>query len=513
MSEPRECSDEPTSGAEHVRAASTLVVGKVLATLSDALVPILLVRILGKGDVGVLVAILLAYGTIAMVLTAGFPATLMYFMPTRDHAGRRAVAWRTTACMFGLGFLAAIFMAAVGAIGWVRPSWVSGFTSGTAVGGAGILYFFGLALHPIGEIPSRILQNLLIVEKNATGAMWFGVFKSLGTTIATVVPLLLGGTLWSVVWALSVFGVVQGVVVLWVLYRLYHDAPRTDSEVSVRDLFRFAVPIGVTDMIANINSSFDRWLIVLAFPVAMLAEYQAGAWQIPIITSIPYMVGAVYTPTFTKLLADGRAEEAISVWRTSIQKVSLLVVPLTMVFVVGAEETMRLLFTSEYSLAAQIFRWYTLMTLGRVAAYGSVIVAAGKPEFVMRAAFLSLVSNVALSVPFMALLGFLGPAVGTTLAFIPTVMAYCWYVATATGLKFRGIFPLVDYSKVLVVAVIPTALAWAFKAFVPGDAAMKLAAEAAILLASFAIIGTLSGQITAEDWKVVRGLVKRPVSA
>ena len=101
----------------------------------------------------------------------------------------------------------------------------------------------------------------------------------------------------------------------------------------MKTLLHFGLPLGLTDIVSMLNNQLDRYLIVFFFPAAAMAEYQAGAWQIPIITTIPYTVGAVYAPRFVELFRSERALEAIEIWRQSSLKTALLVVPATMVFV------------------------------------------------------------------------------------------------------------------------------------------------------------------------------------
>jgi len=259
--------------------------------------------------------------------------------------------------------------------------------------------------------------------------------------------------------------------------------------------------VSLTDVVSTLNNALDRYLILFWFSAATFAVFQAGAWQIPIVAMIPYAVGTVFAPRYRQLLADGKSAEAIAIWRSSVEKVSLLVVPLTTVFIVGAEETMTLLFTSSYVGAAAVFRLYSVLTLGRVAAFGSLIVAAGCPEYVLWAAVLSFVSNILISVPALWMLGFVGPALGTTLAFIPTAILYTWFIARATRMPIGRVFPIAAYGRILVLASVAGALATLWKHHVALSPAAALISEGAIVLAAFALLGTATGVITRDDWR------------
>jgi O-antigen/teichoic acid export membrane protein len=157
--------------------------------------------------------------------------------------------------------------------------------------------------------------------------------------------------------------------------------------------------------------------------------------------------------------------------------------------------------TPSYVGAAPVFRLYAVLTLGRVAAFGSLIVAAGRPGYVFRAALLSLAANILISVPALWLLGFVGPALGTTLAFIPTAIVYTWFIARATGVPLRRTFPIATYGRTLLLASVAGAVAAVWKHLVALPPAAALASEGFIVLAVFALVGTVSGIITRDDWR------------
>lgn len=503
MNETSSSSGSAASKASH--AAGVLVMGNVLATLADIVVPLLIVRMLGKADVATLTALLLIYNTVALIASTGFPQAVMFHVPGRPLAERAAVARKIARTMFGLSLIAATLLLTVGLYGRSVVDAVSSVRSDQIVDLGPLLI---IALLPLGDLPGRILPNLLVAEERPRSAAAYGVFRSLGLSLATLLPLALGGSVWTVAQCLVLLGIAQGLWVMGTLRSLYGKAPIIKAPVTLKELVRFGLPLGLTDIVSMLNNSFDRFLIMLTFADVIFAEYQTGAWQIPIVTRVPYMVGTAMAPQLTEMFRRGAAREAIALWRASIEKVSLLVVPVALVFVVAAEEVVEILFTSAYANAAPVLRWYAILTVGRVAAFGSVIVAAGRPRYIFSASLLSLGSNVALSVPLLWMVGFVGPAMGTALAFIPTVMFYTWCISRASGLRWGEIFPLREYGRIVGVALLGVVAALGFKLTVEGPAALLLVGEAAILLAVYSALGTALGVIAREDWAYLGGWVR-----
>ncbi len=495
--------DSAAKTASH--AAGVLVLGNVLATLADVVVPLLVVRLLGKADVAALTALLLVYNTVALVVATGFPQAVMYHLPDRPLPERAAVARTIAGTLLGLGALAGVLLLLIGRFGSQLVAAISPVDDGSAVDLGPLMV---IALLPLGDLPGRLLPNLLVAEDRPRAAAAYGVFRSLGLSACTLLPITLGGTAWTVAWALVLVGMAQGVWVLASLRSLYGTVERVPSPTSLREMVRFGLPLGLTDVVAVLNNGLDRFLVILMFTDVVFAEYQAGAWQIPIITRVPYVVGTAMAPQLVEMFRNGRARDAIALWQASIEKVSLVVVPVALVFAVAAEEVVEILFTAEYAGAAPVLRWYSILTMGRVAAFGSVIVATGRPGFVFQASVLSLVANVALSVPLLMFLGVVGPAMGTTLAFVPIVVFYTWSIARASGLPMGEILPLRAYARVVAVGLLGVVAALAWKFGMSGSAGFMLGGQALLLLGTFALVGTASGIVTRADWRYVWGWLK-----
>jgi O-antigen/teichoic acid export membrane protein len=487
------------------QAAGVLVLGNVLATLAEVVVPLVIVRLVGKGEVATLMSLLLIYNTTSLIVLTGFPSTVTYFLPGKARAERAAIARRVIGTMMWLGVAAGVLLFLIGRFGHDVLSAVSSVDPSQLTSLEPLMI---VALVPLGDLPARVLPNLLVVENRPRPAAGYGVLRSLGMSLATLLPVSLGFNAWAVAEALVVLAVIELLYLQWQLRRLYGGVPRVPPTVSVGQLFRFGVPLGLTDIVSVLNHRFGAFVILSTFADVAFAEYQAGGWQIPIVTQVPYLVGAALAPRMVELFRAGEAREAIAIWRQSIGKVSILVVPVTLVFVVAADDLVAILFTPEYARAADVLRWSALMGVGRVAAFGTVIVSAGRPRFVLQAAVLSLLSNVVISLPLLWWLGFIGPAMGMFFAFVPMVVYYCWCIARASGLALREIFPLVAYTRVLAVALVGVGGAVVFRSMFDWSPVPSLLAQAAIVLGIFSALGSALGIIAREDWSFAWGWIR-----
>jgi O-antigen/teichoic acid export membrane protein len=479
--------------------------GRVLSTLSDALLPVVIVRVLGKAEVGLLGGVLLVYQTVALVLATELPSALMYYLPGRPADERRALALQQARLLLGLGVLAALGLGLAGLSGELAPRLTASVFAGESPASlrAGLALLALLAPFPLGDLPSRMLPNLLVIEERSAAAARFAVAKSIGTALSVLVPAGLGMGIEALLLSYSAFGVLQGLVLVYFLRALYPGAARVAAPVTLRTIFGFALPLGATSVVSQLGNRVDRYLVASVVPAAAFAEYHVGAFQIPVLTTIAYSVGTAYTPLFAEMFQARRAREAIEIWRSSIGKVSLIVVPCAIVFFVAAEPFIELLFTRDYLGAAPVFRWYALLTLGRVASFGNVLVAAGQPRSVLRAACLTLLGNLAASWLGLHMFGAAGAAAGLAFAFVPMVIAYCHYIARASGLGTWQIFPLRAYLERVAMGAAAGFPAWLFVIHAELAPALRFAGAAVITLGLFASIGMLCGRLSVADFGFV----------
>ncbi len=490
------------------RQAGVLVLGTTLATLSSALAPLLVVRLIGKADVGRLLSVTLVYETAAMLLSTGFPYTLLYQLSNRTLPERAALARRIAAIACRMGAIGAGLMIAVCLI--LRSRLIGYEPSPTFDAQLGMLLILAPSL--MADLPFRLMPNLLVVEGLARRSAGLQVVRTIALTLATLVPLALQASVEVVVVCYAAVRVSFGLFVLLELRRLYRGVEHKAVPLTDREFWRFAVPMGATEAIGLLNQQLDRWLVLLALPAARFAEYQVGAWQVPIIGTIAYSVGAAYTPEFVRRFQAHDPYGALELWQRGVRKVALIVVPVTMALFVAAEELMTVLFTKEYAGAANVFRFYSVLTFLRVASYGTVIVSAGKPKYVVRAAAAGLLYNAAFGIPCVLVLGFIGPAVGAAGAFVLHVITYVLFIAKAAEVPARAVFPLLAYLRVFLLAALAGLVGFGVKRSLHLPPAAMLALEILVVLGSFGLLGAATRTVSREDWAYARDWLRLRVA-
>jgi O-antigen/teichoic acid export membrane protein len=239
------------------------------------------------------------------------------------------------------------------------------------------------------------------------------------------------------------------------------------------------------------------------------AEYQIGAQEVPIIRVIPFAVGSVLISRYVSLELESKKDELLSLWYRGIEKVSLMVLPLTVLSIVIAPDLISLIAESEgnsYENAVLPFQIYNLIVLIRITHYGSILQAFGDTKGVMYMSINLVVANIILSVPFTMLWGIVGTALSTLIANLYNWMVLLRRIGGHLELPFYKVLPFPFYFRVLGIAVLTGIPVWYSRFFIlqENEVLLGLTWSIPLYLVLFMTIGLLTNTITGEDWRKFR---------
>ncbi|MEM7679190.1 MAG: oligosaccharide flippase family protein, partial [Myxococcota bacterium] len=104
-------------GSAEARDAGILVFGRVLAMVAEAVMPFLIVRLLGKAEFGAFSGFMMLYSTSSVILTAGFPAAVLYYLADRAPEQRAAMTRRLFKAQVVMGVGIAVLFWLIGTYG------------------------------------------------------------------------------------------------------------------------------------------------------------------------------------------------------------------------------------------------------------------------------------------------------------------------------------------------------------------------------------------------------------
>ena len=489
--------------------AGLIFFGRLIQGVGQLAMGAILAQILDKGSFAVLAFLLLLYATVSALVAMAMPENVLFFLPRQSPVERKATAWQILRILGLMGLVAAAILL----ICRMFPDQIFADVPLAAV------YSPLIAAYAIFDVPALMLPNLLIAEERHRWASWVSILQTIGQILAILVPCLLGLPLWAPLVGLLGYGVLHLLGLLLALHLLYRRVPAQRSMVTLREHLSFALPLGLSGIVGQLTRQFDKYVVLYVIGVMSFTDYSVGAWEIPLVTVLPYSIGAAIVPVLVQSFARGRPREALEAWKSTIPKTSLLVLPIAVVFIVCAEDFIVLVFGAKYINATLPLQLYAVILLHRVVEYGAILRAGGDTKAVLHCSVLLLVANAVVSIPLAYTVGFAGPALATLLANVPSFFYALHRIARVTKSRMREVFPWAAYGKILAVAAVAAIPAVAFRWYVTLPPAADLAVIGTGYLALFALLGTLVGVIRREDWTFagrwlsMRQLVQKPDAA
>ncbi len=343
------------------------------------------------------------------------------------------------------------------------------------------------------ELPTQPAVNQLLAVRQARLASALYVTFAAFRPIAVVAPALAGIDVTWIPVIMAGTAVTRLVAHTIIIRRVFPLDGSTSGRwlhlATLRSIVLFAFPAGVAVLGGKLNPQIDKYVVKWLRGPEDFTLYTYGAWELPLITLIPYAIGAVMQARYARLFAAGRRDELRQLWLQTVRKTALLVLPLALLCIALAREAIVLLFGESFAGAAPLLQIFTLTLLQRVTAYGPMLQSIGETRSLLVTNFLLLATNVLLTYPFTIWFGFPGAAIATVCATIPPLVFTLWRISLGFGCSWRAVMPWRHYLATLALSAVIAFGVWLLRDYLPGSAGAKLGIGAAVYIVTFVIIG------------------------
>lgn len=482
--------------------AGVFTLSRAVAIITQLLAGVVLSHALTKPENAVVTYLVLTlYATALSFGQLGLPDSVFFFFEKMPADKRKSFSLLLSKTLFLLAFGAAAIMVTVGWLGSTRE----GF-------GEVRTLIWAMVAMLLLELPTMHLPNVLIALDRAKAAAWFNVFTGTAQFMAMTIPLLLPDPVSAIPIGLLIYSALRLGVGVSLFHKLFKNEPLAAlPDGTMREVLRYSVPLSLAQIFWVLNKMVDKQVVQWLLPSTVFAVYNAGAIELPIIPTIAYTVSAVMMTQLVGHHLRGERDALLGLWYKSVRKVSVIVLPLVMIFLVAAEEFIALLLPESYADAVIPFRIYTFILLQRVASYSNMQKALGATAPITRSAIYLFLMNAALSVPLVLWLGMAGPPLAALIA-----NSFSWWYALRNiqlllKVRFREVFPFGFYLKALAVAALAAVPVLGVKMAVELPRYFGFFLLAAMYLPIYLALAKAAGTIEAADWQRLMGKLGRKV--
>ncbi|HEY2036841.1 MAG TPA: oligosaccharide flippase family protein [Steroidobacteraceae bacterium] len=269
----------------------------------------------------------------------------------------------------------------------------------------------------------------------------------------------------------------------------------------------YSLPLAASICIGLIGKLLDKAIVAVSFSPIAYAIYSVGALEVPLDSIFQASVANVLRATLPALVEEGRIGEVVRIWRDSVRKLALIMLPSFVFLWFFAQRLITALFTRRYEASVHVFHIYLLVIPLYMFVVSVVPQVFGKTHLNFYVVGAAVASNLALSFVLLRVIGILGPAVAFTCSAYLTSTLY--FVVTARLLKVKAatLMPTWAIVRTLFAACIALLPAAAVAAYRQGLA--PVAAAGLVFAMFYFAAGYLVGAFRPSDIETMRSWMRR----
>ncbi|EYF07366.1 oligosaccharide flippase family protein [Chondromyces apiculatus] len=426
-----------------------IVGGQFVTTFIGLAQGILMVRLIPKASYGALAFVMMLYTTARDLALFYIPESLLYFAPQLSTAQLKGLVRQSMGILFGFGALVALLLATLS------------LSPGLFLGGRDDLTILLLLVGVTAMIglPGSVFGNLFIATNHHRASAGISLVVTLLGTVTTLVPAALG---WNVAWILVGQNATTTLRLL-LSYRVYRQVfPGVETAPfpgGIRAQMTYVTPLAVGRFAGLFNQKLDKFVVGLFFSASAFAEFAIGSQELPLVSILPYTVASSMLPQLVEHFQRGEsreagAREAIGLWHAGVRKTTLVMLPVAVFLLLGAEALMVVLYGEAYRGAALPFRIYGALLPLRVTAFGIMMMAFGETKMILRTQVMGMVFNVVAALILLPTVGMMGAPLAAVLTQVAMIVYYCVRIERVGRVGLAGIFPWSHYGRTAAAAVV-----------------------------------------------------------
>ena len=392
----------------------------------------------------------LPYEILVPFLSLGIPTTIYYLLPRRTDTFKIII--HSSVLMY-ISLTVCIFLVMI-----QGGTFLSVFFRNSEINQTQIW----LLIYTIFQIPINLIVPIFIYQKKTK---FIGIFTTIQSSVLLLVSGLAAYIDESYVYQIVIKSLLTIpsliVLILVAIKYLQNESVNWKFKRSARNILKVSIPFGLASLLGTFTAQIDKLVISNLGTSEDFAIYVNGSFELPIIGILTGSISLVLLTEFTTLINKKLFQKAAILFRDSASKTALIIFPTMIYFMYNSKNVIVLLFGDSYIASEVPFFMYLFLLPIRIVVFGSILIALGKGNLILRRSALEVLFTCLLSILFFIFFG----VFGIPLASI--VVNYLWSVPfnIVTISKELGVRPLYlfDFKKLLTimlvsVAVMPTML-------------------------------------------------------
>ncbi|MCS6820070.1 MAG: oligosaccharide flippase family protein [Chitinophagales bacterium] len=308
-----------------------------------------------------------------------------------------------------------------------------------------LLYVCFIIFNAVGFITDYILY----VKKYYPALIYYSALCFTLQLLVVVMPFALSGLIHYCIYGLVAFSFIKFSVVVLLIKKF---CTVKFSFSIFKEVASLSIPISAAIFVSGSADYIDGFFVKKFFSEEWFALYRYGSRELPISLILANALSASMVVKITEDFQSGLYE-----LKKRAETLAQLLFPLTIILMLCSSILMKMLYSAEYELAANIFRITLLLIIPRLVFPQTVATALRMGKFIFYSALVELALNILLSLILLKIMGVEGIILGTVIAYCADKIFLSVAVKIKTGVTLASYTPLktiMIYSLLLLIIFI-----------------------------------------------------------
>ena len=487
------------------RRVATVAAGRTANVASLLIVNAILARGWPMEQVGVVLTLMVLVNSLLPLFQLGLPTSLLFFFPRKDGQGQLELTLQTMLLLVLSGLALSMVLYLVGTpiarlLGVADPNGIR-------------VYLLPFLPFAFAMVAGGLADAVLVATDRTQWMAALSMVHALVSVSVIGVAAIYTRPLSELLALFSLVAAARFVVGVVLVTRAMGDLEGRWrlTATGLSACLKYTIAVGLTDALGGLSRFVDRYVILFFFTATTFSLYQFGSLEVPVGILVT-AVATVLVPEVSKRYADNRPGEIAGLWKQSVRKLALIVLPLFCFLFVFSGPLFELYLPKEYARSEWVFRIFLVALPLRCATYNALLVGMGKATWALWGSFLDLMLNLALSVLLVIWLlekapgyAFMAPAVATVLATFAHVALLIFSIGWHLKWPFFALLPWGRLAGVLAISCGAALLAW-FAAAGVSTATVKMVVGGVVFSAAMAFLYGIVPSIRMELRQVWSGI-------
>ncbi|MDD4590753.1 MAG: oligosaccharide flippase family protein [Parabacteroides sp.] len=394
----------------------------------------ILSRYYDMANYGTYKQVMYVYNTLLIVFTLGLPRAYSYFLPRVPNNQAFQLIKKITSIFFVLGTVFSITL-------FVFSGVIANILKNDELEVA--LRIF--AIVPTLLLPTMGLEGILATYKQSSKMALYTVVTRAIMLLSVIVPVCFfhGGYI-EAICGFVFSSVISLLIASYLKYSPIKDEGKDKCTISLRDIFKFSVPLLTASIWGMIIESSDQFFVSRYFGNEVFADFSNGNMNMPFIGMITGATTTVLSPVFSRMNYDkvDPHTEIFPLWKSVFEKSAMLIYPMVLYCLVFADVIMVFLYGKQYEVSGVFFQIKLLTNFFTIIAFAPLLINIGKVKFFSSVHFYGAISLVVLE--FIAVSLFKTPysiSVTSAVCSIGRVLVMLLAISKFFEVRFKELFP------------------------------------------------------------------------